>query len=289
MTNVSIAPGAAGSLEDLIADTDDGILLETNRSWSIDDRRLHFQFGTEVGHRHPRRRARAGSSATRPTPGSRRSSGGRWTPSARSPRGASTGCSTAARASPASSCACRTGPRPRGSATWRSASPDGRGAARARRARAVLRRRRRAGHGGARALAVVALRPLRRRRRRPAWTTRPSRSSACATGTPRRRPRTASTRTRCAPRRARPTPSRAPLRARDTATTPGCPAAVDARPAAGWDAETAELDPARRADGAARGVPRRRRRRAGGVRAVDRGRRAHRDRHELRASARPTT
>jgi len=51
MTNVSIEPGAAGSLDDLIADTDDGVLLETNRSWSIDDRRLHFQFGTEVGHR----------------------------------------------------------------------------------------------------------------------------------------------------------------------------------------------------------------------------------------------
>jgi TldD protein len=50
MTNVSIAPGAAGSLADLIADTEDGLLLETNRSWSIDDRRLHFQFGTEVGH-----------------------------------------------------------------------------------------------------------------------------------------------------------------------------------------------------------------------------------------------
>ena len=49
MTNVSLLPGSAGSLEDLIADTDDGILLETNRSWSIDDRRLHFQFGTEVG------------------------------------------------------------------------------------------------------------------------------------------------------------------------------------------------------------------------------------------------
>jgi TldD protein len=51
MTNVSIAPGSAGNLSDLIADTDDGILLETNRSWSIDDRRLHFQFGTEVGQR----------------------------------------------------------------------------------------------------------------------------------------------------------------------------------------------------------------------------------------------
>ena len=50
MTNVSVAPGTAGSLEDLISDTDDGLYLETNRSWSIDDRRLHFQFGTEVGY-----------------------------------------------------------------------------------------------------------------------------------------------------------------------------------------------------------------------------------------------
>jgi TldD protein len=49
MTNVSIEPGEAGSLEDLIADTDEGVLLETNRSWSIDDRRLQFQFATEVG------------------------------------------------------------------------------------------------------------------------------------------------------------------------------------------------------------------------------------------------
>jgi TldD protein len=49
MTNVSIAPGSAGSLGDLIASTEDGLFLETNRSWSIDDRRLHFQFGTEVG------------------------------------------------------------------------------------------------------------------------------------------------------------------------------------------------------------------------------------------------
>ena len=35
-------------LADLIADTDDGILMDTNRSWSIDDRRLNFQFGTEI-------------------------------------------------------------------------------------------------------------------------------------------------------------------------------------------------------------------------------------------------
>jgi TldD protein len=48
MTNVSILPGTWRS-EDLIADTDDGILMDTNRSWSIDDRRYQFQFSTEIG------------------------------------------------------------------------------------------------------------------------------------------------------------------------------------------------------------------------------------------------
>src|SRR4051794_417191 len=48
MPNVSIEPGDAGTLDDLIAATDEGLYLETNRSWSIDDRRLHFQFATEV-------------------------------------------------------------------------------------------------------------------------------------------------------------------------------------------------------------------------------------------------
>jgi TldD protein len=47
MTNVSLMPGT-WRLEDLVADTDDGILMDTNRSWSIDDRRLNFQFGTEI-------------------------------------------------------------------------------------------------------------------------------------------------------------------------------------------------------------------------------------------------
>ena len=49
MTNVSVMPGEAGTLDDLIADTDDGILMDTNRSWSIDDKRFNFQFGTEIG------------------------------------------------------------------------------------------------------------------------------------------------------------------------------------------------------------------------------------------------
>ena len=51
MTNINLRPGDAGSLDDLIADTDDGLFLSTNRSWSIDDRRLNFQFGTQVGWR----------------------------------------------------------------------------------------------------------------------------------------------------------------------------------------------------------------------------------------------
>ena len=47
MTNLHLEPGE-GTLDDLIADVDDGILLGTNKSWSIDDKRLNFQFGTQV-------------------------------------------------------------------------------------------------------------------------------------------------------------------------------------------------------------------------------------------------
>jgi TldD protein len=49
MTNVSVEAGT-WEFDDIIADTDDGIFMETNRSWSIDDMRLNFQFGTEVGY-----------------------------------------------------------------------------------------------------------------------------------------------------------------------------------------------------------------------------------------------
>jgi TldD protein len=48
MTNVSLEPGAVPTLADLLADTGEGLYLETNRSWSIDDRRLQFQFATEM-------------------------------------------------------------------------------------------------------------------------------------------------------------------------------------------------------------------------------------------------
>lgn len=48
MTNINLLPGT-WDVDALIADTDDGIWMETNRSWSIDDKRLNFQFGTELG------------------------------------------------------------------------------------------------------------------------------------------------------------------------------------------------------------------------------------------------
>jgi TldD protein len=47
MTNLHLEPGE-GTLEDLLADVDEGVYLETNKSWSIDDKRLNFQFGTQI-------------------------------------------------------------------------------------------------------------------------------------------------------------------------------------------------------------------------------------------------
>ena len=48
MTNVNLLPKPGMTFEQIVEDTDDGLLFETNRSWSIDDRRLNFQFATEV-------------------------------------------------------------------------------------------------------------------------------------------------------------------------------------------------------------------------------------------------
>jgi len=50
MTNVNLLPREGLSLDDIVADTDDGLYLASNRSWSIDDRRLNFQFATEVAY-----------------------------------------------------------------------------------------------------------------------------------------------------------------------------------------------------------------------------------------------
>src|SRR5579864_4918400 len=50
MTNISILPSENPlTREQLIADTDRGVYMETNKSWSIDDKRYNFQFGTEIG------------------------------------------------------------------------------------------------------------------------------------------------------------------------------------------------------------------------------------------------
>jgi TldD protein len=46
-TNVFLEP-QSGSLDQLLDRMGDGYYIEDNRSWSIDSRRLNFQFGTEV-------------------------------------------------------------------------------------------------------------------------------------------------------------------------------------------------------------------------------------------------
>ena len=49
MTNINIDPGQDGTLEDIIAHTEKGILLDGDRSWSIGSNREQFHFGTEIG------------------------------------------------------------------------------------------------------------------------------------------------------------------------------------------------------------------------------------------------
>lgn len=48
MSNLNLEPGE-GSLADLVARVERGVLMDTNRSWSIDDSRNKFQFGCELG------------------------------------------------------------------------------------------------------------------------------------------------------------------------------------------------------------------------------------------------
>jgi TldD protein len=50
MTNINLEPGE-GTLAELVADTKDGIFMSTNSSWSIDDKRVNFQFGCEIAWR----------------------------------------------------------------------------------------------------------------------------------------------------------------------------------------------------------------------------------------------
>jgi TldD protein len=48
MTNVSLLPGEQ-TLDEVFGGVDHAIYMETNRSWSIDDKRYNFQFGCEIG------------------------------------------------------------------------------------------------------------------------------------------------------------------------------------------------------------------------------------------------
>lgn len=49
MTNINLEPGD-WTLDEIIKDTREGVYMETNKSWSIDDKRLNFQFGVEMAH-----------------------------------------------------------------------------------------------------------------------------------------------------------------------------------------------------------------------------------------------
>jgi predicted Zn-dependent protease len=50
MANLNLEPGSS-RLDELIGSIEYGVLMETNRSWSIDDSRNKFQFGCELGRR----------------------------------------------------------------------------------------------------------------------------------------------------------------------------------------------------------------------------------------------
>lgn len=49
MTNINIDPGTDGTLDDIIAKTEKGIVMDGDRSWSIGSNREQFHFATEIG------------------------------------------------------------------------------------------------------------------------------------------------------------------------------------------------------------------------------------------------
>jgi len=49
MTNINIDPGTDGSLDDIIAATEKGVVLSGDKSWSIGSNREQFHFATEIG------------------------------------------------------------------------------------------------------------------------------------------------------------------------------------------------------------------------------------------------
>jgi len=49
MTNINIDAGKDGSLDEIVKNTEKGIILDGDRSWSIGSNREQFHFGTEIG------------------------------------------------------------------------------------------------------------------------------------------------------------------------------------------------------------------------------------------------
>jgi TldD protein len=49
MTNINIDPGPDGSLDDIVRNTEKGIILDGDKSWSIGSNREQFHFATDIG------------------------------------------------------------------------------------------------------------------------------------------------------------------------------------------------------------------------------------------------
>jgi TldD protein len=49
MTNINVDPGDDGSLDDIIKNTEKGIILDGDKSWSIGSNREQFHFATDIG------------------------------------------------------------------------------------------------------------------------------------------------------------------------------------------------------------------------------------------------
>jgi predicted Zn-dependent protease len=245
MTNVSLEPGTMPTLADLIADTDEGLYLETNRSWSIDDRRLQFQFATELC-----REIRGGELGRLYRNGSYAGVTPRFWGSLDAICGPDEwrlwGLTNCGKGEPGQVMVVSHGAAP-GALSRRA----GRGrrdrsrAARAGRARAGLRRRRGAGHRRARALAALALRGLAPHAghggRRPHGLAAVRRPGPHRLGGDQRDDR------RGAARRRRARPGRGARRGRappaSPATTRGLPGPRPAPSHDGFDPLTAQLDP----------------------------------------------
>jgi len=49
MTNINVDPGSDGTLDDIVSQTEKGIILDGDKSWSIGSNREQFHFAEEIG------------------------------------------------------------------------------------------------------------------------------------------------------------------------------------------------------------------------------------------------